>query len=91
MRRVLGSQSCKRVEAYIIAPLNDERSDQERIVASLAEEWHVPVGDMAKLYEHERAALAQGAHITQFLHIFATRNVLAVLRQRRGSIAGSLR
>ena len=61
---------------------NQKQPDQERIVASLATECHLPIGEMATLYEHERAALALGAHITKYLHIFATRNVLDVLRQR---------
>jgi hypothetical protein len=60
----------------------EKQPDQKRIVASLAAECHVPVDDMATLYEHERAALALSAHITKFLHIFATRNVLEILRQR---------
>jgi hypothetical protein len=59
-----------------------EQPDQGRIVASLAAECHLPVDEMAALYEHERAELAVGAHLTKFLHIFATRNVLEVLRQR---------
>ena len=61
---------------------NEKQPDQKRIVASLASECHVPIGEMATLYEHERAELAVGAHVTKFLHIFATRNVLEVLRQR---------
>ena len=61
----------------------DKQPDQARIVASLAEECHVPVGDMAKLYAQERAALARGAHNTKFLDIFATRRVLEVMRLRR--------
>jgi predicted hotdog family 3-hydroxylacyl-ACP dehydratase len=56
--------------------------DQKRIVASLASECHLPIGEMATLYERERAELALGAHITKYVHIFATRNVLDVLRQR---------
>jgi hypothetical protein len=60
----------------------EKQPDQGRIVASLAAEWHVPVDEMAALYEHERAKLAEGAHFTKFLHIFATRNVLEILRQR---------
>jgi len=56
--------------------------DQKRIVASLAEEAQAPVEDVAKLYEHERAELAMGAHITKFLHIFATRNVQEILRKQ---------
>jgi hypothetical protein len=61
---------------------HDKQPDQRRIVASLAVECHMPVGEMAAIYEHERAKLALGAHITKFLHIFATRNVLEVLRVR---------
>ena len=60
----------------------EKQPDQGRIVASLAVECHIPVAEMAALYEHERANLAFGAHITKFLHIFATRNVLEILRQR---------
>ena len=56
--------------------------DESRIVAFLAEESQQPVADVAKLYEHERAELALGAHITKFLHIFAVRNVQEVLRNR---------
>ena len=61
---------------------NEKQPDQKRIVASLASQCHVPIGEMATLYEHERAELALGAHITKYLHIFATRNVLDVLRRR---------
>jgi hypothetical protein len=60
----------------------DKQPDQKRIVAALAVKCHMPVGEMAALYEHERAELALGAHITKFLHIFATRNVLEILRKR---------
>ena len=61
---------------------HEKQPDQGRIVASLAVECHIPVAEMAALYEHERADLAFGAHITKFLHIFATRNVLEILRKR---------
>jgi len=61
---------------------NEKQPDQARIVASLACECHMPIGEMAALYEHERAELALVAHITKYLHIFATRNVLEVLRRR---------
>ena len=60
----------------------EKQPDQGRIVASLAVECHIPVAEMAALYEHERANLAFGAHTTKFLHIFATRNVLEILRKR---------
>jgi hypothetical protein len=56
--------------------------DQQQIVAALAAECHMPVVVMARLYERERAALARGARITKFLHIFARRNVLEALHRR---------
>ena len=61
---------------------HEKQPEQGRIVASLAIECHIPVGEMAALYEHERAELALVAHTTKFLHIFATRNVLQILRER---------
>jgi hypothetical protein len=61
---------------------NDQPADQQRIVALLAAECQMPLGEVAQLYEQESAALAQGAHNTKFLHIFAARNVLEVLRKR---------
>ncbi|MBK6472100.1 MAG: DUF3562 domain-containing protein [Betaproteobacteria bacterium] len=61
---------------------NAMQANQERIVARLASECDVPIGEMATLYEHERAELALGAHLTKFLHVFATRNVLELLRLR---------
>jgi len=60
----------------------EKQPDQTRIVAFLAKESQQPVADVAKLYEHERAELALGAHITKFLDIFAIRNVQEILRQR---------
>ena len=60
----------------------EKQPDQKRIVASLAKRCQMPIGEMAVLYEHERAELASGAHITKYLHIFATRKVLEVLHQQ---------
>ena len=60
----------------------EKEPDQKRLVALLAAECHVPVGEMATLYEHERAELALDARITKYLHIFATRNVLEILERR---------
>lgn len=65
----------------LVMPLH-KPPDQQRIVAFLAEESRVPVDDVEKLYEQARAELAVGAHITQFLHIFAIRNVQEILRRR---------
>ncbi|MFN0186146.1 MAG: DUF3562 domain-containing protein [Aquabacterium sp.] len=60
----------------------ERQPDQKRIVAALAEECHLPIGEVAALYESERAVLASGARITRYLHIFAIRKVLDVLHQR---------
>lgn len=60
----------------------EKQPDQERIVATLSAESHVPLAEVASLYEGERAGLAVGAHITKFLHIFAIRNVQEILRKR---------
>jgi len=79
---VLRSRTPRQVEDITMPATNEKQPDEKRIVASLATECHLPIGEMATLYEHERAALALGAHITKYLHIFATRNVLDVLQQR---------
>ena len=68
----------------------EKQPDQTRIVAFLAKESQQPVADVAKLYEHERAELAFGAHITKFLHIFAIRNVQEILRKQAAANLGSL-
>ncbi len=60
---------------------NDKQPDEGKIVASLAKACHVPLDHMTQLYRHERDVLAQGARNTKFLHIFAIRNVLDLLRQ----------
>jgi hypothetical protein len=61
---------------------HQKQPDQGRIVASLAAECHMPISEMAILYEQERAKIALGAHITKFLHIFTIRKVLEILQQR---------
>ena len=66
---------------------HDKQPDQKRIVAHLAEQSHVPTRDVAELYEHERAKLAAGAHVSKFIHIFAIRNVQGLLRGRARPVA----
>jgi hypothetical protein len=80
---VLRSSHQRQVEDLTMPGTWQKQPDQQRIVASLASECHLPIGEMATLYEHERADLALGAHVTKYLHIFAIRNVLEVLRQRK--------
>jgi hypothetical protein len=78
-----GQKLQRQVENFTMRTTNQKQPDQNRIVATLASQCHLPIGEMARLYEHERAELAAGAHITKYLHIFATRNVLKLLRKRR--------
>ena len=59
-----------------------KQPDQTQILALLAEDSDMPIDDVSKLYERERAELALGAHITKFIHIFAIRNVQEILRTR---------
>lgn len=62
--------------------MNALRPDQQQAVAALADEFRMPLADVAALYEAERAWLVAGARITTFLHIFAIRNVQEILRKR---------
>jgi hypothetical protein len=59
-----------------------KQSDQVRIIAFLADETHLPVADVARLYEHERDELASRARVTTFLQIFVIRAVRDILRAR---------
>jgi len=59
-----------------------KQPDQKRVIARLAAEFQLPAEDVAKLYERECAALAIGAQVTKFLHIFAIRHVQEMLRKR---------
>jgi len=61
----------------------EKQPDQARLVAMLAKECHVPLGEMTQLYAKERGAVALNAHLTNFLDIFATRRVLEQLREAR--------
>lgn len=70
------------IEELTMPNIKDKQPDQNRIVASLASEFHVPIGEMTTLYEQERAELALDAHVTKYLDIFTTRNVQEILRQR---------
>jgi len=49
--------------------------DQTRIAALLSEECHVPLDEVATLYEREGAMLGVGPHVPNFLHVFAIRNL----------------
>lgn len=59
-----------------------ESSTHERAIEALARQFHVPIEQVAQLYEGELAGLAVGARITGFLTIITTRKVREVLRQR---------
>jgi len=55
---------------------------QDLAVEFLANELHVPITEVARLYGTELAKLKIGAHITGFLPIFAIRNVRKLLSRR---------
>jgi len=59
-----------------------KQSHHQRAIEFLARESHVPVDEVAQLYEDARAELEVGARIRSFLGIFAIRNVRKLLRQR---------
>ena len=59
-----------------------KQSHQQRAIEILAREAALPIDEVTRLYEVERAGLGVGAHITAFLPIFAVRNVRKALRQR---------
>ncbi|WP_341678022.1 DUF3562 domain-containing protein [Niveibacterium sp. SC-1] len=63
--------------------------DQSRIVAFLAKESQVPLADVARIYEAERAELALGARVTKYLHIFAIRNAQEILRKQSADPQGT--
>jgi len=54
-----------------------------RAIAALAQESHVPIEQVAQLYERELAVLTVGARITGFLTVLTIRKVREILRQRR--------
>ena len=60
-----------------------DSSTHERAIEALARQSHVPIDQVAQLYERELAMLAVGARITGFLTILTTRKVREILRQRR--------
>jgi hypothetical protein len=58
-----------------------ESSTHERAIEALAQEAHVPIEQVAQLYERELAVLTVGARITGFLSILTIRKVRDLLRQ----------
>jgi Protein of unknown function (DUF3562) len=60
-----------------------QKSHQESAVEFLAKESNVSEDDVVQLYEGELTKLGLGAHIVQFLPIFAIRNVRKILHRRR--------
>ena len=57
-----------------------ESSTHERAIEALAQQSHVPIDQVAQLYERELAMLKVGARITGFLTILTTRKVREILR-----------
>lgn len=92
IRRTCGARglASKRVAESSMPATIEKEPDQKRLVALLAAECHVPIGEMATLYAHERARLALGAHVTPLM---STRCLLharwAVNARRRSLIEAS--
>ena len=61
----------------------------ERAIATLAQQSHVPIDQVTRLYERELAALTVGARITSFLTILTTRKVREILRQHPHPVCAS--
>jgi uncharacterized protein DUF3562 len=66
-----------------------ESSTHERAIEALAREAHVPIEQVAQLYERELAVLTAGARITGFLSILTLRKVRDILRHRSPPAAAS--
>ena len=64
-----------------------ESSTHERAIEALARASHLPIDQVAQLYEHELTVLKVGARVTSFLTILTTRKVREILRQRQSSSA----
>lgn len=58
------------------------RSGQDSAVENLARESQCSVGDVGQLYAEELAKLTKGAHVKNFLAIFALRHVRKMLLNR---------
>jgi len=63
-------------------PAPHKNPDHNNIVASLAAQFNAPIDEVATLYEREQAALCADAKVTEFAHVFTTRRVQEILRQR---------
>lgn len=72
------------VSSYMSASGGSE-PDLRKLAESLAEHFNLPVDDVLKLYARERAELAEGVRIRDFLHIFALRKVQQILSSRNGA------
>jgi hypothetical protein len=61
----------------------DKPVDHKRMIELLAEESTVSIGEVTRLYEHERAGLEASARVKRFLPILTIRNVRELLRHSR--------
>jgi Protein of unknown function (DUF3562) len=59
-----------------------EASGQKQAIESLAQEFKVPIDEVAQLYGDELDRLVAGARIRSFLHIFVSRHVREMLLER---------
>ena len=64
-------------------PEAEERAQHLSAIQSLSEQHRLPAQDIAAVYEQELANLRQDALITNYLSIFVSRRVSALLRDQR--------
>jgi len=56
--------------------------DHKRFIEVIARESAVSIDEVARLYDHERAALEASSRIKAFVPVFVMRNVRDLLRRR---------
>ena len=69
------------MEPGLVSPDVEEQEKHASAIASLCEQFHLPVVTVAEVYERELASIRKDALITTYLPIFVTRRVNALLRR----------
>ena len=58
-------------------------SDDERIIAALSQNFHVPSNKVKTIYREQLQRLTEGARIGNFLSVLATCKTRTILRENR--------
>lgn len=63
------------------------KSVDAEVVAALAQQWNCPLDEVQALYEQQMNRLREGARITDYLALFASRRTADILAARtRGAV-----